>query len=147
MKVRAFIERTAKARDLATFHATLLPAIMELVPCYAACHAEIDMRTGQVVSQQAVGADGGPVFLDVDAFNLHKFDHPIFAEWAKGNTATARRIDYLDTRSWHKRSLYREVYKPMGCEDSLAIPVPATDGLMACFCIERATPLPSARSC
>ena len=32
---------------------------------------------------------------------------------------TARRSDYLDTSSWHKVQLYEEVYKPIGCEDSL----------------------------
>ena len=66
------------------------------------------------------------------------FEHPVFQEWGRTGVSSALRTsDFYSAREWHEFSLYQLVYKQWGCEDSLAVGLPAPEGLIACICSER----------
>ncbi len=135
--VRCFLEATAHTCDLTTFSSVVLPAVQQLIPSVVACYAQVDPARGKLIAQEtypnAAFAPAGR-----EAFEQHMFEHPVFQAWAASGTSSAlRRSDLLSRRQWRRLGLYQEVYKPLGCDDSMLIGLPAPAGLIACICLER----------
>ena len=79
-----------------------------------------------------------PGFKNDGSFDQYMFDHPVFQAWARtGEASAGRTSDFYSNREWHRFGLYQAVYKQWGCEDSLAVGLPAPAGLIACICSER----------
>jgi DNA-binding CsgD family transcriptional regulator len=137
-RVRLFLEETAAPCDLTTFGSIVLPAVQKLVPSVVACYAQIDPVQGKLVAQETYP---NAAFKGIkETFEQHMFEHPVFPEWTRtGSHSALRRSDVLTRSRWHRRGLYQEVYKPLGCEDSMPIGLPAPEGLIACICLERDT--------
>jgi DNA-binding CsgD family transcriptional regulator len=139
-RLHAFLERTSVSCDLASFVDQTLPAIDELIGGDVVCHAEVNPLEATVVSQTVfAGGDvpDNPPYIR-DAFERLMLTSPLFQHWtATGEMTALRTSQFLSTRQWHDTALYQEVYKTWRTEDSLAIPLPAPSGLVACFCIER----------
>lgn len=139
-RLHAFLEQTSVPCDLSSFVDQTLPAISELIGGDVVCHAEVNPIEATVVSQTVfAGGDvpDNPPYIR-DAFERLMLTSPLFQHWTTTGEMTALRTSqFLSTRHWHDTALYQEVYKTWHTEDSLAIPLPAPSGLVACFCIER----------
>ncbi|HZQ38517.1 MAG TPA: hypothetical protein VFD32_21505, partial [Dehalococcoidia bacterium] len=134
---RLFLEETARACDLATFGAVVLPAVQRLIPSVVACYAQVDPARGKLIAQETYPNAAFPS-AGREAFERYMVEHPVFQAWAASGIGSAlRRSDVLSRRQWHRFSLYQEVYKPLGCDDSMPIGLPAPAGLIACICLER----------
>ena len=135
--LREFLKRAAVPGDLSMFAATVMPAIHGLVPGELVCHAQVDPVAGRLVTQLVYPQEASES-MDRDAFERYMMEHPIFVSWAMNGTGSAARTsDFVSRRQWHQSSLYNQVYRVAGCNDSLAVSLPAPPGLVACFCIER----------
>jgi len=135
-KVRLFLEEMAAPCDLTTFGSVVLPAVQKLVPSVVVCYAQIDPARGELVRQETFPSLSG--FTSDGSFDEYMFDHPVFQEWSRtGESSALKTSDFYSARQWHKFGLYQLVYKQWGCEDSLAVGLPAPDGLIACICSER----------
>jgi DNA-binding CsgD family transcriptional regulator len=139
-RLQNFLEQTSEPRDIASFIEGTLPAINELIGGDVICHAEVDPAGAKLVSQTVyAGGDvpDNPAYVR-EAFERLMFTSPLFDYWTSTGEMTAiRTSQFLGRRQWHETPLYQEVYKTWRTEDSLAIPLPAPAGLVACFCIER----------
>jgi DNA-binding CsgD family transcriptional regulator len=139
-RLQVFLEETSVACDLSSFVDRMLPAIDELIGSDIVCHAEVDPLRGKLVSQTVfAGGDvpDNPAYIQ-GAFEQLMLTSPIFQYWTVSRELSALRTSqFLSLREWHDMPLYQEVYKQWRTEDSLAIPLPAPPGRMACFCIER----------
>jgi DNA-binding CsgD family transcriptional regulator len=134
-----FLQEAAAPGDLSTYASRLLPVIHGLVPGDVLCFAQVDPVNAKVVTQVAY-APGGDVPCDSRVFERFMMAHPVFQHWATtGQSSAARTSDFLRPTEWHRYDLYHEFYKDWRCEDSLAIGLPSPPGLVACFCIERAS--------
>lgn len=138
-RVRTFLEETAAPCDLTTFGSVVLPAVQRLLPSVVVCYAQIDPAQAQLVHQETFPSLSG--FKSDGSFDQYMFDHPVFQEWARtGIPSALRTSDFYSARQWHEFGLYQMVYKQWGCEDSLAVGLPAPEGLIACICSERDKP-------
>lgn len=135
-RVRAFLEEMAAPCDLTTFGSVVLPAVQKLIPSVVVCYAQIDPAKAELVRQETFPSLSG--FTSDGSFDQYMFDHPVFQEWAKtGISSASKTSDFYSARQWHEFGLYQMVYKQWGCEDSLAVGLPAPEGLIACICSER----------
>lgn len=136
-RVRMFLDETAVPCDLANFTSVLLPAVQRLVPSVFACYAQVDPVQGKLIAQE-IHPQPGDVAKNDGTFERYMFEHPVFEQWGRtGTTSALRRSDLLTRREWHRRGVYRNVYKQWGCEDSMPIGLPAPKSLLACICSER----------
>ena len=133
--VRRFLEETAVPCDLTAFGSLVLPAVQRLIPSVVVCYAQIDPVRQTMVAQETYPSFSG---FSAGPFDQYMFDHPVFQEWARtGDASAARTSDFYSSREWREFGLYQHVYKAWGCEDSLAVGLPAPRGLIACICSER----------
>ena len=134
-RVRRFLEETAVPCDLTAFGSLVLPAVQRLIPSVVVCYAQIDPVRQTMVAQETYPSLSG---FSAGPFDQYMFDHPVFQEWARtGDASAARTSDFYSSREWREFGLYQHVYKAWGCEDSLAVGLPAPRGLIACICSER----------
>src|SRR5438105_12221135 len=135
-RVRFFLTQTSVPSDLSTFGSVVLPSVQALVPSVVVCYAQIDPVRGKMVAQETFPSLAG--FKNDGSFDAYMSEHPVFRAWEQTREASALRTsDFYSNREWHRFGLYQAVYKQWGCDDSLAIGLPAPKGLIACICSDR----------
>lgn len=108
-----------------------------LVPCELAGYNEVAVADGAVaVTTDPPGKawTGGP-----EAFARHMHEHPVLAAHRQGDLRTAAISDFLTEPQFHRLALYREVYKPLGIADQMAMTVEVTAERVSAVALNRST--------
>jgi DNA-binding CsgD family transcriptional regulator len=127
----------AEARSLDEHRRLVVEQLRVLVPCDMAAYNEVAVADGAVaVTTDPPGKawSGGP-----EAFARHMHEHPVLAAHRQGDLAAAAISDFLTEPQFHRLALYREVYKPLGIADQMAMTVEVTAERVSAVALNRAT--------
>jgi DNA-binding CsgD family transcriptional regulator len=127
----------SSARSLEEHHRLVVEQLRNLVPCEMAAYNEVGVVDGVV----AVTTDppdkawaGGP-----EAFARHMHQHPVLAAHRQGDLRAAAISDFLTEPQFRRLALYREVYKPLGIADQMAMTVDVTSERVSAVALNRSS--------
>jgi DNA-binding CsgD family transcriptional regulator len=127
----------AEARSLDEHRRLVVEQLRILVPCEMAAYNEVAVADGAVaVTTDPPGEawSGGP-----EAFARHMHEHPVLAAHRQGDLRAAAISDFLSEPQFRRLALYREVYKPLGIADQMAMTLEVTAERVSAVALNRPT--------
>lgn len=127
----------AAAETLDDHRRVVTEQLRALVPCEMAAYNEVALADGEVaVTTDPPGSAwrGGP-----EAFARHMHEHPVLAAHRQGDLRAAAISDFLTEAQFRRLGLYRDVYKPLGIADQMAMTVEVTAERVSAVALNRST--------
>lgn len=117
-QIRALLDLhydAACAENLEQFRLVVTAGIRSVVGADLASYTEVDLRTRTVIALLDPQIDAGD---QIAAFGRLAHQNPLVTRTGRAAETIS---DHLTSSRFHRLELYREVYRPLGAEDQLAI--------------------------
>ena len=135
--VRDLIDAVLAAPDSHAYVDTALGGLLELIPAIDVSWNEVNVleQMSSIVVKPAPA--NGYTHL-VDAFIEYAEDNPIVRHvLATGDTRTHILSDFVSPEDFHKTELYQNIFKHVGIESQMVLPLPAPPGVAMGFAVNR----------
>lgn len=125
--------------DMATYPRQVITALSALVPAQFITYNEVhrDPARNRYVwwPPESQPRKHSPIYT---AFEAHVNEHPLIAHYARtGDQRPLAISDFLTRREFHRLSLYKKFYKPLGIEHQLAVTLPGPRGVVIGIALSR----------
>ena len=122
------VEQLYQCQDIDAFPAHTMNIVKQLTPGLFVAYNEVNpirnRATGLLDPPTIDLAKVGPILM------RYHDQHPLIDYYHRTGDGRAAKIsDFLSAAQWHRRDIYRELYRPMGVEDQMSITLPALSRL------------------
>lgn len=108
-------------------HASLVHGLASLVPGLVCSFCELDLPTRRCLSYRDTAGSPGEM-ADDDPYWRLRHEHPPCRHLETGSLDVVQIQDFISIRRFRQTQIYAELFKPLGVEHLMCVPLPTAPG-------------------